>query len=496
METPKKNSQHIIEIENVTATGSGVGRIDGFTIFVEGALPGDKLNIHIVKAKSRYGFGKIIEILQPSPHRIESPCPIFSRCGGCQWQNCNYEAQLAFKKQIVIDALERIGGVENPPVENVLGQLKIKCACARVSYRPISYSMRKSYQLKDNIEALMHKDGENSEILHHHSAPHHYRNKAVFPVVPSNNEDGFAIGMFAARSHRIVELEYCNIQHPAHVAVIKAVKKYMRRNKVTPYDEISHKGLMRFIMVRTSLATGEIMVVLTINGKALPLEERLAEDLKEVGATAVIISRHTAKSNVVLGDHFRVIHGSGTITERIGHVSYQISAPSFFQINPVQTKALYEIAVQQADLKGKTVIDAHVGAGGVSLFAAKYAKEIIGVDIVQAAIDDGEKNAELNSISNMKFICGAAEEVLPPVIKEIAPEVMFLDPPRKGCDKALLDAIILAQVPRIVYISCDPATLARDVKVLIEGGYTLAAARPVDMFPHTGKIEVSCLLVL
>jgi len=446
----KKNTQHEIEIQSVTAKGFGVGYIDGFTVFVEGGLPGDKLNVRILKAKTRYGFAKIVKILTPSPHRIESPCPVSDRCGGCQWQHAEYSAQLGYKKQLVVDALERIGHVKNPPVLDVLGMS---------------------------------------------SSPIHYRNKAVFPVVPHNNEDGFAIGMFAPRSHRIVEVDYCNIQHPAHVEVLKIVKKHMRDNKVTPYDETTHRGLMRFISIRTSLATGEVMVVLTINGNKFPHERALAEDLAKAGVTTVVISRHTAKSNVVLGDRFRVISGTGFISEDIGHVTYQISAPSFFQVNPVQAKALYEIAVAQANIKNKTVIDAHVGAGGVSLYAAKHAKEIIGVDIVPEAIEDGQKNAEINGVTNLRFICGAAEEVIPPILQETdAPQLIFLDPPRKGCDPALLKAIISAKIEEIVYISCDPATFARDVKILIEGGYELVTVQPVDMFPHTGKVETTALL--
>lgn len=491
-----KNSQHIIDIVSVTAKGAGVGYLNvdnslsdgsndsfgtsqGFAIFVEDALPGDKLKIHILKAKSRYGFGKILEIITPSPHRIESPCPVSHRCGGCQWQNCNYQAQLMFKKQIVIDAIERIGGIKNPPVEDVIG-----------------HPTGNSAGLKDSIEAKLHKQSDEVQIWDNNCAPFHYRNKTVFPVVPSNTQDGdnFAIGMFAARSHRIVEVEYCNIQHPAHIPILKAMKKYMRRNKVMPYNELSHSGLMRFIMVRTSITTGEVMVVLVINGKALPLEEKLASTLKEAGASTVVISKNTSKSNVILGDKFRVISGSGTIRETIGDATYQISAPSFFQINPVQTKTLYEVAVKQAGLKGKTVIDAHVGAGGVSLFAAKDAKEIIGVDIVQAAIDDGIKNAEINNITNITFLCGASEDVLPTILEGNKPDIMFLDPPRKGCDIILLETILLAQIHKIVYISCEPATLARDIKILAEGGYSLMSVQPVDMFPHTGKVEVSCLL--
>jgi len=445
-----KNSEHVIKIESVTAKGFGVGNIGGFVFFVEGALPGDTVKIHVLKAKKSYGFGKIIEMLEPSPHRIDSACPVFDRCGGCQWQNCEYSAQLESKKKIVVDVLERIGGVKNPPVLDVLGMKN----------------------------------------------PTNYRNKAVFPVVPYDNKDGFAIGMFSARSHRIVEVENCNIQHPAHVQVLKVVKKYMRRNNISAYNETTHKGLMRFVMIRTSLATKEVMVVLVVNGNGLPLENRLAEDLTAIGVTTVVVSRHTAKNNLVLGEQFRVVTGSGFIKERIGHVTYQISAPSFFQINPVQTRVLYEIAVRQAELKGKVVIDAHVGAGGVSLYGAGLAKKTLGVDVVQEAISDGQNNAEINGIKNLEFICGKAEDILPPLLEagEDIPDVMFLDPPRKGCDVELLNAIIKTRIKRVVYISCDPATLARDVKILSDGGYELKEAQPVDMFPHTGKVEVSCLL--
>jgi len=480
-DTPKKNSRHKIKIESVTAKGFGVGYINGFTMFVDGGLPGDELEVHIVKAKARYGYGNIVDIIHPSSARIESPCPISEHCGGCQWQHANYAAQLGYKKQIVIDALERIGGMQNPPVLDVVG------------------------------------------MTQHYSAdttPHHYRNKAVFPIVPYPNTDGFAIGMYAARSHRIIEVDHCIIQHPAHVPILKSVKRHMRSHKIRPYNEQTHTGLMRFVMIRTSLATGEVMVVLTINGNKLPLEKKLVEDLTDAGATTVVISRHTTKSNVVLGDTFRVISGSGFIRETIGHVTYQISAPSFFQINPIQTKILYDIAVAQAGLPtanepGKTILDAHVGAGGVALYAAQHAREVIGVDIVPEAIADGEKNAAINGITNMQFICGAAEDVIPPMLchglnsqlvtvghqlkyphenSHIKPDIVFLDPPRKGCEPALLEALIAAPISKIVYISCDPATFARDVKILAQGGFSIVAVQPVDMFPHTGKVEVSALL--
>jgi 23S rRNA (uracil1939-C5)-methyltransferase len=452
MKPPKKNTRHTIEITEATAKGFGIGYIDGFILFVDGALPHDIVDILLVKVKQRYGYGKIMQIITPSPFRIKSPCPVSNQCGGCQWQHCEYEAQLKFKKQIVINALEKIGGQTNPPVFDVIGMKN----------------------------------------------PARYRNKAVFPVVPAKNKDGFAIGMYAPRSHRLVEIADCAIQHEAHIGVLEAVKNHMRRHKITAYDETAHKGAVRHVVVRTSLFTGEIMVVIVINGRGLPAGEALAGDLTAIGATTVLVNMNNSKGNTIFGEDFQILSGEGFIREKIGEVEYQLSAPSFFQINPVQTKILYETAIKQAELDGtQTVTDAHSGVGGVALFAAQgNAKHVLGIDIVAPAISDAKKNAELNGIKNAEFICGAAEEVIPRLMEsgETTPDIVFLDPPRKGCDKTLLNALCTACVKKIVYISCDPATLARDVKILTQGGYILTAAQPVDMFPFTGKVETSVLL--
>ena len=445
----KKNEILTIEIENVTAKGFGIAKVKDFVLFTEGGLLGDKLSVRVLKVKPSYGYGKILRVLRPSPHRIESPCPVSDRCGGCQWQHADYQAQLGYKKAIVTDALTRIGGLNDPPVQDVIGM----------------------------------------------DVPQPYRNKAVFPVVPVG-DGGFAIGMYAPRSHRIIPLAMCAIQHPAHVQVLEVVRDYMRRHKVKAYDEITHSGVMRYVIIRTSQATGEVMVVLVVNSNGLPKEADLADELTAIGATTVLINPHRDKGNAVTGGHFRVLTGEGFIRERIGGVWYQLSAPSFFQINPVQTAVLYDVAVDIAVLTGsEVVLDAHVGVGGVALQAAGKAKEVIGVDIVPEAVGDAEKNAALNDIKNARFICGAAEDVIPELLAAgDVPDVVFLDPPRKGCDKALLDALIAAQVKKIVYISCDPATLARDVKKLVEGGYALNGVQPVDMFPMTGKVEVCCRL--
>ncbi|MCL2839944.1 MAG: 23S rRNA (uracil(1939)-C(5))-methyltransferase RlmD [Defluviitaleaceae bacterium] len=447
----KKNSQQRIEIQSATAKGFGLGYVNDFAVFVDGALPGDILLVHILKVKTRYGYGKILEIITPSPSRIESPCPVSHHCGGCQWQHCDYQAQLRFKKKIVTDALVRIGGIENPGVNDVMGM-------------------------------------EN---------PRRYRNKAVFPIVPAKNKNGFTIGMYMPRTHRMVEVEDCNIQHEAHIKILVVLKEHMRRHSISAYDEVTHTGLMRHIMIRTSIATGEIMVVLVANGKGIPAEGEICEKLKNLGVTTAIFNSNKSKGNVILGDGFRTLFGKGFISEKLGEIEYQLSAPSFFQVNPVQAAILYDVAIAQARLDGtQTVIDAHVGVGGVALYAAKNARHVIGIDIAPSSIEDAKKNAELNGITNTKFILGAAEEIIPQMLPTESAQVVFLDPPRKGCEAALLDALIAAKIPCIVYISCDPATLARDIKRLVGGGYKLNAVQPVDMFPMTGKVETSVLLCI
>jgi len=447
---PPKNSQHQIKIEDVTAMGFGVGNINGFTIFADGGLPGDEVRVQILKTKPRYAYGKIIEILNYSPLRISSPCPASGKCGGCQFQHCAYPAQLEIKKRLVTGALERIGGVESPNVPDVLGMEK----------------------------------------------PMGYRNKATFPIAPAG--DGFAIGMYAARSHRITEVEHCIIQHPAHVKVLEVMRRHIKAHKISAYNETTHTGLMRHIMIRTSLATREVMVVLVINGDNIPGEQELCEGLTQIGATTVVANINNSRGNTILGSRCNVLCGTGFIRERLGHVEYQLSAPSFFQVNPVQAKVLYDIALNHARLTGsETIIDAHAGVGGIALYVASRAKKVIGMDISQSAITDAQKNAALNGIENATFICGTAEDVIPGLLSahdSQSPPVIFLDPPRKGCEPELLNAIVASAVEKIVYISCDPATLARDVKILATGGYRLAVAQPVDMFPMTGKVEVAALL--
>jgi 23S rRNA (uracil1939-C5)-methyltransferase len=453
----KKNTILTLTIENVNAKGFGIGRFDGFVLLVDGALPGETLEVRVLKVKTRYGYAKIQRIIKPSPARIKSPCSVSAFCGGCLFQHCEYTAQLAIKKQIVTDALIRIGGFENPPVADVSGM----------------------------------------------DVPKNYRNKAVFPVVPLDNEDGFAVGMYAARSHRLIEVNECLIQHPAHSKVLAVVKEHMRKYKITPYDEVQHKGKMRQIMIRTSFSTGEIMVVLVVNDKNLPAEKSLNESLiTQAGVTTVFINIHTTRSNAVLGESFRILSGSGYIEEKIGKVRYRISAPSFFQVNPVQAKVLYDTAVSLLNPDVNYIVDAHAGAGGIALYAAMSQTgtrlDILGIDISSPATNDANINAELNNLTNVKFITGAAEEIIPSMLRQntFSPDAVFLDPPRRGCEPVLLDALITAKIPQIIYISCDPATLARDSKHLCTGGYDLQTVKLVDLFPHTGHVEAVALLSL
>ena len=448
----RKNKIVTLAIDNVNAKGFGVGRVDDFVLLIDGALPGEQVEARVLKVKKRYGYAKLQRVLTPSPHRIVSPCGVSAFCGGCQFQHGTYPLQLAIKKQIVLDAMTRIGGLADPPVGDVLGMA-----------------------------------GE----------PFRYRNKAVFPVVPTDTTDGFAIGMYAPRSHRVVEMADCLLQHPNHTAVLATVKAHMRKYKISAYDETAHTGTMRQVMIRTAHATGEVMVVLVANAQRLPAELKLAIALIEnAEATTVLFSPHTARSNAVLGEAFRVLHGAGYIEEAIGAVRYRISAPSFFQVNSRQVRVLYDTALAMMGDAAR-VLDAHAGAGGIALYAAHHRPQtqVVGVDITAPAIADAKENAALNGIENAQFHTGAAETLVPQLLREgFGPDVAVLDPPRRGCETTLLDTLVTAEIPRIVYISCDPATLARDIKRLCEGGYALQNITPVDMFPMTGHVEAIALL--
>lgn len=445
----KKNEVYEIEIDSLGADGEGIGRIDGFTLFVPDGVPGDYLEVKVLKVKKRFGYGKILRIIKPSESRIEPLCKIASQCGGCQFQNLNYEAQLEFKRDKVEQALKRIGGVSSVEVLSTIG-------------------------MED---------------------PYFYRNKGQFPVGFANDE--IKIGFYAARSHRIVPLDVCAIQSRSHTAILSAVRKYMSENQITAYDEENHRGLIRHVVTRESRANGGINVTLVINGDDLPAKDALIGLLKDVqGVEGICININKERTNVILGSVTKTLYGDPYIIDTIGGIEFKISPASFYQVNPVQTEKLYQTALDYAELKGDEIVwDAYCGIGTITLFLAKKAKKVYGVEIVPQAIADANDNKERNGITNVEFFVGKAEDVITEKYKEgIKADVMVVDPPRKGCDVSLLNTMIQMAPKRIVYVSCDPATLARDVKILVEGGYEVNKVQPVDMFPMTGHVECVVLM--
>mgnify|MGYP000513040283 CR=1 FL=1 len=448
-----KNGEYIADIIGIGHEGEGVGRVDGFTLFVQGALPGEKVRAKVLKLKKQFGYAKLLEVLEPSSNRVEPPCEVYKQCGGCQLQHLSYEAQLVWKRQSVVDSLERIG--------------KLKM------------------------------DGITIHPTLGMSDPWKYRNKAQVPL--GNSEGGMVAGFYATGSHRIIDMKECLIQHDDSNRIVQEVRRIAGRLGITAYDEERHVGLLRHVIVRVGFATGEVMVVLVINGDHLPRTDQLVERLIAVvpGLASVCLSVNREQTNVILVGKTKVIWGRDVIYDSIGDVKFAISARSFYQVNPVQTELLYGKALEYAALTGaETVVDAYCGIGTISLFLAKKAKKVYGVEIVPEAIKDARKNAELNGIGNVEFAVGAAEVVMPQWVEQgVRPDVVVVDPPRKGCDQALLDAIVAMKPKRVVYVSCNPATLARDLRVLEDGGYRTVEVQPVDMFPHTVHVECTVLLV-
>lgn len=447
----EKNGEYEADIIGIGHEGEGVGRVNGFTLFVPGALPGEKALVKVVKLKKQFGYAKLLKVLEPSAERVEAECGIYKQCGGCQLQHLSYEAQLKWKRQIVVDNLERIGKLQNVLVHPTLG-------------------------MQD---------------------PWKYRNKAQVPF--GEEQGGLVGGFYAQGSHRIIDMEECLIQHESSDTVVAAIKQIGRKYGVTPYNEETGSGLLRHVVVKVAFRTGEIMVVLVTNGDKIPRVDEWISEIREAvpGVTSICQNVNKARSNVIFGDVTRVLWGSDVIYDYIGDVKFAISARSFYQVNPVQTEVLYGKALEYAALSGgETVIDAYCGIGTISLFLAQKAGQVYGVEIVPEAISDAQRNAELNGMRNAHFEAGAAEVVIPAWREQgIAPDVIVVDPPRKGCDVALLDTILAMQPDRVVYVSCNASTLARDLAVLEAGGYRTVEVQPVDMFPHTVHVESVALLV-
>ncbi len=447
----KKNDLITVAIEDLSSDGLGVGRYDGMAFFVKDTVIGDTVEAVVMKLKKTYGYARLTRILTPSPDRIEAPCPIARRCGGCQIQAMNYPAQLRFKESKVRNNLERIGKFENPPMEPIIGM----------------------------------------------ETPFRYRNKAQFPIGTDRNGNLIS-GFYAGRTHDIIECEDCLIGAEVNKEILSIVLDHMKQYGVSAYDEQTGKGLVRHVMTRVGKASGQIMVCIVINGTSIPQEEQLADRLFGIeGMTSVTKNINREKTNVIMGRDLRLIRGQMWIEDLIGNVRFRISPLSFYQVNPVQTEKLYGKALEYAGLTGnETVWDLYCGIGTISLFLAQKAKQVYGVEIVPEAIRDAKQNAELNGMQNAEFFVGKAEEVLPEKYEKegIFADVIVIDPPRKGCEPSVLETMVKMAPKRIVYVSCDSATLARDLKYLCENGYELKKCTPVDMFGNSVHVETVVLM--
>jgi 23S rRNA (uracil1939-C5)-methyltransferase len=447
----KKNDIVRVTIEDIGIAGEGIGKVDGFTLFIKDAVVGDTVQAKVMKVKKNYGYARLLDVLTPSPYRVDPFCPVAKQCGGCQLQALSYEEQLAFKRKKVEGNLRRLGGFSDLPNIDIVGM----------------------------------------------DEPKHYRNKAQFPV--GKDRDGKLItGFYAGRTHAIIPNTDCALGMPGNEEILKRVLRFMHVYHIKSYDEENHTGLVRHILIRYGKRTGEWMVCLVLNGKELRKAEKLAESLCEIeGMTSITYSVNMEKTNVIMGTEIHTIWGQDYITDYIGDIRYQISPLSFFQVNPTQTEVLYGQALEYAGLTGsETVWDLYCGIGTISLFLAQKAKKVYGVEIIPQAIEDARRNAMLNGLTNTEFFVGKAEEVLPQQYKEnqVRADVIVVDPPRKGCDQTLLETMVEMQPERIVYVSCDSATLARDLKYLCESGYELRKIKAVDMFPQTVHVETVCLM--
>lgn len=439
-----------ITITGLGHSGEGVGRYQDFTVFVPGALPGEQITAQITTVKKNYAVGRVTAIEVPSPHRIPPECGIYQECGGCQLQHLTYQEQLNVKRQQVVDAITRIGKLPDVIVHPTLGA----------------------------------------------DDPWYYRNKMQFPV--GLQQGKVVVGCYSQGSHDIVDTDNCLIQHQTNNAIVREVRTVIAELKIEPYNEHTGQGVIRHVLGRVGTATGEVMVVLVTATDRLPKQDQLIERLKAKipGLVSLVQNINPKRTNIIMGNKTVTLWGQDTITDKLGEFCFAISARSFFQVNTVQAEVLYNQAVKYAGLTGsETVIDAYCGTGTITLFLARKAKKVYGIEIVEPAILDARKNAVNNNVANVEFMVGDAVQVMPRLFKQgIRPDVIVVDPPRAGCEQKVLETFVNMEPKRIVYVSCNPASLARDLAVLAEKGYVVKEVQPVDMFSQTFHVESVALI--
>ena len=477
--TYHKNQKAIVTIEDIGMNGEGIGRIDGYTLFVKDAIVGDTVEVGLTKVKKTYAYARLLQILTPSQSRIMPPCSVHRQCGGCQIQAMSYPAQLAFKQKKVRNDLLRIGGVSESLLDGIMEEIV-------------------------GMQEDQKEDGDTG---------FRYRNKAQYPV-GRNREGEMIAGFYAGRTHAIIPAEDCLLGPKENKEIIDIVLRHMKTCRIPPYDEETKEGIVRHVMIRKGFASGQILVCIVATQSKLPGSEALITALQTIpGMTSIYLNVQKEDTNVILGGEDILLWGEKTIEDKIRlceakngfaptseALHYAISPRSFYQVNPVQTERMYSQALQYANLQGtETVWDLYCGIGTISLFMAGHAKQVIGVEVVEQAIADARENAIRNGITNVEFIAGPAEEVLPAYYEKTDakykhPDVIVVDPPRKGCDAKCLQTMVKMQPQRIVYVSCDPATLSRDVKYCMENGYVLSAVRAFDNFPQTIHVETVALL--
>ncbi len=444
----KKNDEFELQITGMTAEGSGVGHVDGMAVFAANTAPGDKILAHAIKVKKNYAVAKAMEILTASEDRIEPDCAVFNRCGGCVYRHLSYEAELKIKQQRVADAFERIAGIK-AELNPILGSEKTVG----------------------------------------------YRNKAQLPIGKGKNGET-AIGFFSSRTHNIIDSTSCPLQPQKFSEITAAVREWIDENGISVYSETEHKGLLRHIYLRASKNCEQLSVCLVANGNSIPKAEKLWKKIEKLGATGLSININKEKTNVVLGEEIKTLYGSEKITDTLCGCEFEISPHAFYQVNREQAERLYRLAAEYAELnESTTLLDMYCGAGTIGLTMAKKVKSLIGVEIVPDAVENAKKNAAKNGVKNARFICADAAKAAEQLEKEgVRPDVIILDPPRKGCDGELIKTVSQMSPQRVVYVSCDPATLARDCAAFNTLGYKLSKITPVDMFPRTAHVETVVLL--